>query len=43
MENYNEQYTNNKRRQRIEIEWLRTVCHVGYTGHSPVRNITIER
>ena len=43
MENYKEQYTNKRRRQRIEIECLRTVYHVGYTGHRPFRNITIER
>ena len=29
--------------KRIEIECLRTVTHGGYTGHRPVRNITIER
>ena len=43
MENYKEQYTNQKGRQRIEIECLRTASHVGYTGHRPLRNITIER
>ena len=42
MENYQAQYTK-KKEKRIEIECLRTVCHVGYTGHRPVRNITIER
>ena len=42
MENYKEQYTNNKRRQRIEIECLRTVCHGGNAWHRPVRKITIE-
>ena len=35
MENYKEQYTNNKR-------LLRTALHVGYTGHRPLRNIIIE-
>ena len=43
MENYKEQYTNNKRRQRIEIEYLRTIFQVDYIGHRPLRNITIER
>jgi len=38
---YKEQYT--KKEKRIEIEWLRTASHVGYTGHRPLRNITIER
>ena len=31
------------RRQRIEIEWLRTGIHGGHSGHCPVRNITVER
>ena len=28
---------------RIEVECLRTAIHVGYTGHRPLRKITIER
>ena len=50
LHNYNQDYIvrtikNNtkKRRQRIEIECLRTAHHVDYTGHRPLRNITIER
>ena len=40
MENYNEQHK--KMKKRIEIECLRTVFHFGYTGHRPLRKITIE-
>ena len=44
MENYKEQYTNKKREtEELKLKWLRTVCHGGYTGHRPFRNITIER
>ena len=44
MENYKEQYTNNKRETKeLKLKWLRTVVHVGYTGHRPLRKITIER
>ena len=43
MENYKEQYTNKKRRQRNEIERLRTGIHGGYFRHRPLRKITIER
>ena len=42
MENYQEQYTNKKRRQRIKSVMVRTSIHGGYTGHRPLRNITIE-
>ena len=43
MENYKEQYTNNKRETKeLKLKWLRTVLHVGYFGHRPLRNITIE-
>ena len=42
--NYKEQYTNNKKETKeLKLKWLRTASHVGYTGHRPVRNITIER
>ena len=27
----------------MKLKWLRTVSHVGYTGHRPLRKITIER
>ena len=27
----------------MKLKCLRTVLHVGYTGHRPIRNITIER
>ena len=44
MENYKEQYTNKKKEtEELKLKWLRTEFHVGYTGHRPVRNITIER
>ena len=43
MENYKEQYTNKKRETKeLKLKWLRTVVHVGYTGHRPLRKITIE-
>ena len=44
MENYKEQYTNkNKETKELKLKWLRTAFHVGYTGHRPLRKITIER
>ena len=44
MENYKEQYTNKKKEtEELKLKWLRTEFHGGYTGHRPVRNITIER
>ena len=42
MENYKELYTK-KGDKELKLKWLRTVFHVGYTGHRPLRNITIER
>ena len=39
----NIQTTNKKRRQRIEIERGYVPFHVGYTGHRPLRKITIEQ
>ena len=43
MENCKEQYTNKKRDKELKLKWLRTASHVGYSGHRPLRNITIER
>ena len=43
MENYKEQYTNKKGDKELNLKWLRTALHGGYTGHRPLRNITIER
>ena len=43
METYKEQYTNKKGDTQLKLKWLRTFIHGGYTGHRPVRNITIER
>ena len=51
MENYKEQYKNKHKNniqtkkgdKELKLKWLRTCFHVGYTGHRPVRNITIER
>ena len=43
MENYKEQYTNKKKKTKeLKLKWLRTASHVGYSGHRPVRKITIE-
>ena len=33
----------NAKKEQTEIECLRTVTHVGDTGHHPLRKITIER
>ena len=45
MENYKEQeYTNKKKEDKeLKLKWLRTLLHVGYTGHRPLRKITIEQ
>ena len=43
MENYKEQYTNKKGDKELKLKWLRTFSHVGYTGHHPLRKITIEQ
>ena len=43
MENSKEQYTNKKGDKELKLKWLRTASHVGYTGHRPVRKITIEQ
>ena len=43
MANYKEQYTKKKGEKELKLKWLRTAFHVGYTGHRPLRNITIER
>ena len=29
--------------KELKLKWLRTGKHVGYSGHRPVRKITIER
>ena len=42
MENYKEQYKN-KGDKELKLKCLRTLFHVDYIGHRPVRNITIER
>ena len=43
VENYKEQYTNNKRETKeLKLKWLRTGINVGYSGHRPLRKITIE-
>ena len=43
MENYTykEQYKK-KGDKELKLKCLRTVCHVGYSGHRPLRKITIE-
>ena len=41
MENYKEEYKK-KGDKELRLKCLRTAVHVGYTGHRPLRNITIE-
>ena len=40
-----EQHTNKKgdKELKLKLKWLRTAFHVGYSGHRPLRKITIER
>ena len=42
MEKYKEKYKK-KGDKELKLKCLRTASHVGYTGHRPLRNITIER